>query len=464
MKTILRVLSTILILGAAATVTTTARVAAADPSNPTDSDRAAARPFALEGLRLVQGGNCRDAVGHLEKAEALVHAPTTAVPLAQCDIQLGKIIAGTEILNRVLNETLAPNAPPSFAEAKRQARTILDAAAPRVAKLRIHVESPGGVPPNLQVTVDGENVPLVLLDNDRPTDPGLHKVVAQQPGGAHAEIDVQLAEGQATPVTLRLAGVGGAPVGAAASGAVPDPYGQGYVTPPPGAPPAGAGAPAPVGTELMPGAPWMAFEFGVRFAFGIPLGSAQGGNGNDLSQSISNQIAPLWLDAGIRFLSNWYVGTYVSYGIASISNQAFQGLCNTTGVGCSGNDIRLGIDAAYHFLPDGRVDPWLGLGFGFEWLSGTLTADAAHTNTGTAITANSGLSGWEFVQVQGGVDFRLLQGALGIGPFVTLAVDQYSHQSAPSDNNGGTTGSNIQNQAFHEWVLFGAKGTYDVKF
>jgi hypothetical protein len=453
MKTILRVPLTVLVLGG---VAASARVAAADPNNPTDSDRAAARPFAIEGLRLVQGGNCREAVDHLEKAEALVHAPTTAVPLAQCDIQLGRLIAGTEILNRVLNETLPPNAPPSFAESKKQARGILDAAAPRVPKLRIHVESPGGVPPNLEVTVDGQRVPPVLLDNDRPTDPGPHKVAAHVPGGASAEVDVVLAEGQATPVTLRLAGAAGA---APAAGGVADPYGQGGVAPPPAVMP-----PAAAGDAAISGAPWMAFEFGVRFAFGLPLGSATGGNGNDLSQIISNQIAPLWLDAGLRFLSNWYAGMYLSYGIASLSNSAFQGTCQLTGVGCSSNDIRFGIDAAYHVLPDGRVDPWFGVGFGYEWLSATQTATAQASTTGQPITQNSGLSGWEFFNLQAGVDFRLLNGALGIGPFAQLSFDQFSHLSTPSDTNGGTTGQSVQNQAFHEWVLFGAKGTYDLKF
>lgn len=132
MRSILRSSFPIVLLVAAGAMT--ARVANADPNNPTDNDKAAARPLAIEGLRLAQAGNCREAAEQLERAETLVHAPTTAVPLAQCDIQLGKIIAGTELLERVINETLPPNAPPSFAEAKRQARTFLDAAAPKIPR------------------------------------------------------------------------------------------------------------------------------------------------------------------------------------------------------------------------------------------------------------------------------------------------------------------------------------------
>jgi hypothetical protein len=442
MNAVLRTSLPILLLAAA----TTAGVAKADPNNPTDSDKAAARPFAVEGLRLAQAGNCREAVEQLEKAEALVHAPTTAVPLAQCEIQLGKIIAGTELLNRVLNETLAPNAPASFADAKRQARGILDAAQPKIAKLRIHVETPAGVQPNADVTVDGQPVPRVLLDNDRPTDPGPHHIEARQAGVGTAEAEVSLAEGQTTQVALRLTAGGGGTVTAAAG--TPDPYGQGVVTAPP--PPASAAA--------ADGAPWMAFEFGARLAYGVPLGSLTGGNGNNLDHTVSDMIVPLWLNAGVRFLSHWYF----SFGLTSISNQFQNNLCNETGVGCSSNDTRLGVEAAYHVLPDGFVDPWFGLGFGYEWLSATVTGPLT-SGAGTG-TLSSGVDGWELINLMGGVDFRLLNGALGIGPFVSLALAQYDHQSSPNGTNGGTTGASITSQALHEWFLIGAKGSYDLKF
>jgi hypothetical protein len=437
---------------------TTAGVANADPNNPSDSDKAAARPFAIEGLRLAQAGSCKEAAEQLEKAEALVHAPTTAVPLAQCEIQLGKIIAGTELLNRVLNESLPPNAPPSWADAKKQARTILDAAEPKVAKLRIHVEVPAGVTLNPEVTVDGQPVPKVLLDNDRPTDPGPHHIAARQAGVGAAETDVSLTPGQMLPVDLRLAG-GAAAGGAAATTTTgtPDPYGTGTVpTPAAGAAAADAGA------------PWMAFEFGLRLAYGLPLGNADGLTGDSLDHFVSNQIMPLWINAGLRFLSHWYAGAYFSFGIASLADQfavptgGTKSVCSETGVGCSANDTRLGIEAAYHVLPDGFVDPWFGLGFGYEWLSATVTGPLT-TGTGTG-KLSYGVDGWELINFMGGVDFRLLNGALGLGPFVSLALTQYDHQSAPSGTAGGTTGSSITSQSLHEWFFIGAKGSYDLKF
>jgi outer membrane protein len=393
----------------------------------------------------------------LEKAESLVHAPTTAVPLAMCNIQFGRLVAGTEILQRVINEPLPPNAPPAFIAAQRDARGMLDAATPRIARLRIHVDMLGGVPPNLEVFVDNQRVPLVLLDNDRPTDPGQHHIVVRQPGGASTEMDVSVGEGQVTPVSLRLAG-GGAYAGAPVTGGIPDPYGQGVITPPPpppGGQPGAVGAASPADMGLI--GPWNAFEFGARLAFGVPLGSVAGGNGNDLSNFVSNQIVPVWLNAGVRLSSNWYVGAFVSYGIMSLASQFTKGTCDQTGIGCSANDIRLGIDAAYHVLPNGNVDPWIGVGTGFEWASVSVS--------GGGQTFNAGYSGWEIADLEGGVDFRLLNGALGIGPFVNVALAQYSHVSkADANGDGGSVGSSVDNQALHEWVLFGVRGIYDLKF
>ena len=174
------------------------------PTPSSDEQKAAARMLGTEGVKLALSGDCPQAVDKLTRAEALVHAPTTAVPLAQCHIQLGRLVAGTEILNRVLRETLPENAPKPWLDARKRAQTLLDAAEPRIAKLRIHVDRPAGAAGDVQVTVDGDLMPAVLLDNDRPTDPGRHHVIASAQGFASAESDVSLADGQSQTLSLRL--------------------------------------------------------------------------------------------------------------------------------------------------------------------------------------------------------------------------------------------------------------------
>jgi hypothetical protein len=197
-----------------------------------DEQKAAARMLGTEGVKLAMGGDCPHAVDKLTRAEALLHAPTTAVWLGQCDIQLGRLVAGTEILNRVLRETLPEGSPKSWVDAKQRAQGLFDAAEPRIAKLTIHVDHPGGVEP--QVTVDGETVPSVLLDNERPTDPGAHHVMVNAQGFTTTTADVSLSDGQSQRVSLRLEGQ--APALAQVPGATaPTPQAQ-PTQPPPTAP------------------------------------------------------------------------------------------------------------------------------------------------------------------------------------------------------------------------------------
>ena len=188
-----------------------------------DDKKAAARLLGTEGVRAALDGDCANAVDKLTRAEALVHAPTTALPLARCEIQLGKLVAGTEILNRLVHEALTAAAPRSWIDAQKAAGPLLDGAEARIAKLKIHIDGAPPSAPNLRVTVDGENVPIVLLDNDRPTDPGPHHVGAEADGFLSASSDVTLADGQSLMVSLHLDPRAQAPLANAAAAVQPAP-------------------------------------------------------------------------------------------------------------------------------------------------------------------------------------------------------------------------------------------------
>lgn len=164
-------------------------------------DKAAARTLGTEGIKLANAGDCAGAVDKLARAEALYHAPTILGRLGECQVALGKLVEGTENLNRVIREPLPANAPPAYAQARDRAQGVLDAALPRIAKLKIIVE------PNvegLEVLVGDKPVPSALLGAERPTDPGTHQIVARAPGYLPASAEVTLAEGGAESVNLTL--------------------------------------------------------------------------------------------------------------------------------------------------------------------------------------------------------------------------------------------------------------------
>lgn len=201
---------------------------------PSAAEVSAARALFLDGLKLADAGRCADAVEKFERAERLHHALTIAARLGECQVELGKLVQGTETLLRVARERLPANAPHAFVAAQARAQKVLDAALPKVAKLKISLK---GVPEaNAAIVLDGEPVPSALLDTFRPTDPGAHAIEASAPGFLKENARVTLGDGDSQAVTLTLrpdpnapktppvaASAGAAATPAASGGAPTDP-------------------------------------------------------------------------------------------------------------------------------------------------------------------------------------------------------------------------------------------------
>jgi hypothetical protein len=166
------------------------------------ADIAAARILGEDGLALADAGSCDKAVEKLDRAERLHHAPTTAGRLGECEIQMGRLVSGTEHLRRVTREPLAPAAPPIFVDAVARARSLLEQTLPRIPVLRISVRAPVGT--RFVVTVDGDPVPDAVVDNDRPADPGPHTIRVAAYGFTASPRNVTLTEGETKIVSLQL--------------------------------------------------------------------------------------------------------------------------------------------------------------------------------------------------------------------------------------------------------------------
>lgn len=174
----------------------------AHAEEPAAADVAAARALGQEGMKLADAGNCADAVDRLTRAEKMYHAPTTLARLGECQIATGKVVEGTENLNRVIREVLPANAPPPFFAAQERAKTLYAEAKPKIAMLKIAVAVQPGVEPI--VTIDGERVPVANLNTNRPTNPGTHQIEATAAGFKKTSQKIQLAEGGADSVALTL--------------------------------------------------------------------------------------------------------------------------------------------------------------------------------------------------------------------------------------------------------------------
>jgi opacity protein-like surface antigen len=197
-------------------------------------------------------------------------------------------------------------------------------------------------------------------------------------------------------------------------------------------------------------------EVGLRSGYAVPLGQAAGNGTNgsgDLSKVFSGVI-PIWVDAGYRLNPNFYIGGFFQYGIGLIPKDALGSTtiqCGQNGVSCSGSDIMLGVDAQYHLMPDGAIDPWVGIGVGYE--IGNVNVSEAGTSAGESF------NGFQFVNAQVGADYKPTPN-FGIGPFVMFSAGEFANCSLSGAASGETC--TIPQKAVHEWLTFGLRGVYDI--
>jgi len=183
------------------------------------------------------------------------------------------------------------------------------------------------------------------------------------------------------------------------------------------------------------------FEAGVRVGLAFPLGDIS--QDSALVDSIAWSV-PLQVDAGAR-IGPAFVGGYFSYAFGKAGSK-LDGLSSKTA-----SDVRVGFEVLWHFAPGSGVDPWAGVGVGYEWLNFSAPV-------GTS-TVSVSVRGFEFVNAQFGLDFTL--GSLfRLGPYVIANLAQYATGSGDiTGAQGGTVSgtSDIQNKRLHGWISVGLR-------
>jgi hypothetical protein len=293
---------------------TLAPVARGQGTEPTDAQKANARALGEAGVRAAMAGNCDEAIPKLTAAEKLFHAPSTAEQLGACLVKVGKVIAGTELLNRVKREPVGPSSPPSWAAAQGRAVQEYDEGVRKIGRLRIHVDGAAGTT-DLVVKVDGETVEGALLDNDRLTDPGAHTVTAAATGFRSTSAQVTLPPGgsQAVSLSLERDPTYQPPVAPQAAGAQPA-SGTGTVvqTPPPSGAPAQAQSRSRVPAYVVLGAGGLGVVVGS--VFGVLALSTK----STLDSHCTNKVCPGGEQSDIDALHLNAVVSTVGFGVGVV--------------------------------------------------------------------------------------------------------------------------------------------------
>jgi len=174
------------------------------------------------------------------------------------------------------------------------------------------------------------------------------------------------------------------------------------------------------------------FQMAMRTVYSLALGKAQ--ESLKMSDFASGQV-PFFLELGGKPMPYLFLGGYLGFGFGGPAG-LFKDAC---GGSCSAASFRIGIEAQAHFLPGALANPWVGYGIGIESLV-----------VGRSSDESVGYGGFEFARLGAGVDFRLSK-VFGVGPFVELAMGNYSTIAIGSDDG------DVTNTALHEWLTFGAR-------
>jgi hypothetical protein len=204
------------------------------------------------------------------------------------------------------------------------------------------------------------------------------------------------------------------------------------------------------------------FSAGLRLGVGVPLGKAGEnpltGAGRDVSD-LTPWRAPVWVDIGYALSGALTISGYAQVGVGGIGDDCIDD------DDCDWSDIRVGAEAEWRFAPGAPVNPWLGVGLGWEWLSfRQLVSFQVPDGMGGMMTATGRVSetfGGPELMLQGGIDFQV-EDALRIGPYASATVSQYltdSFSCTPASELCPPDGS-IDGAAFHSWIGVGLRGAY----
>jgi hypothetical protein len=182
---------------------------------PSAADKATARTLGTDGIELYGANKLEAALDKLKRADALVSSPVLELYIARCHVGLGHLVEGAETYRAILRTPPEAATQAAVKKAITDAKSELVTLEPRIPAVKIVVEPAGAE--GLEVQIDGQSVPAVIVGVERAIDPGHHTIRVAATGFAPAEANVDLPPGEKKSVSLRLgAGAQGSAAPAAA--------------------------------------------------------------------------------------------------------------------------------------------------------------------------------------------------------------------------------------------------------
>jgi hypothetical protein len=190
-------------------------------------------------------------------------------------------------------------------------------------------------------------------------------------------------------------------------------------------------------------ATWPRVAVDLKLAWAIPVGNVWGPGwaGPAAMSDLWTGAIPVEVGVRYRFTPSISAGAYLGWGPALLAATGPGGLSGT-----SGSDLRVGLEAVYQFAPGRPLGPWVGLGTGWEWTT--------YSGQGAGIS----VSGWEFLNVQAGLDVELSP-MFVLGPYLGFVGGNYTNASATGSLQGWGGAITPDTRVFHGWFQLGIKGS-----
>jgi opacity protein-like surface antigen len=207
------------------------------------------------------------------------------------------------------------------------------------------------------------------------------------------------------------------------------------------------------------------FQAGARVGYAFGAGSVY--SGVSVSDNSGGAI-PVIVDLGARVNPMFYIGVYGQFAPVFIKSDT--ATCPTS-FACQTENWRFGVQADFHFMPQVRWDPYVGLGAGYEILHNSISGAVTTTGPGPAGASVTSLveqsttnRGWEYGAITLGADFRFDRHT-GFGPFFTFTMGEFNVRTGYTTvNTAGLTtktGPADVDHTLHEYFIFGGRGTFN---
>jgi hypothetical protein len=189
-----------------------------------------------------------------------------------------------------------------------------------------------------------------------------------------------------------------------------------------------------------------AFEAGVGAGIGFPVGQLS--SGKNLSDWVGLTF-PLTFELGARLFGRYELIAVGQYSIGTVNSTSGSG-CYTGNNACSASIGQIGVEFLYHPLGLARVDPYVGVGLGYEWLVIRATVQGKNYD--------QSFGGGNWAVLQSGVDFSL-GSVVHLGPFLLASIGQYqtSNYTVPTAGGPQSGSSAVEHPAIHVWLSVGLR-------